>query len=208
MFSPELPSSIYASYFTGLPEPPWRTWKIWVFLVREKSGNLRKVLQVRVKSGNIMFNCPKEKLFVTLVCCFFLNKWNINRIIMIGYGGFLCVEIHPFLCRAWWLWWIWPEPSTLKRQRVVALMFTARSLENSSGKSQGKYREFCSMKSWEPLFSTIHWAKMVWSIIIRRFGALTWYIILAGYFGYKIGSFAFSWKRKLGQLFESYWYEG
>ena len=47
----------------------------WVFPVREKSGNLRKVLQVREKSGNfIMFNCPKKKVLVTSVCCFFLNQ--------------------------------------------------------------------------------------------------------------------------------------
>ena len=53
-----------------------------------QSGNLRKC-QIREKSGNfIMFTRPKEKVVVTLVCCFFITKWHIHWIIMIGYGGF------------------------------------------------------------------------------------------------------------------------
>ena len=39
------------------------------------SGNLKKVLKIREKSGNfIMFTCPKKKVVVTSVCRFFIAK--------------------------------------------------------------------------------------------------------------------------------------
>ena len=76
----------------------------WVssFLVRQKSGNLGKVLQIREKSGNFV-HLPKIESGLLL----FHNqtKYPLNNIYWPWW--LFGVEIRTLLSLAWWLCWIW-----------------------------------------------------------------------------------------------------
>ena len=124
---------LIARFSFRFPSQPGKPGKLvqWAssFPVREMSGNLRKVLQIREKSGNcIMFTCRKEKVVVQSAA-FFITEWHIHWIIMIGHGGFWCEN---------------PSSSISRLVAVVNLTYTRiTEFQNSSGKSQAKIKEFC-----------------------------------------------------------------